>query len=257
MMGSKAFENPLLGHARMRALFRALVETRALSKPLGKAGLPRFLEACWVGTAIDLRADDLISEARGPALLEHIQAVGLRTGSGKPSAKELKKTLAVQAKPFPGEPVDRLLCAVGSAMAQRSAGQGGIVVAYVAQRDLTGAAWKRFFQIAAVGDLPLIVVALPSPQRAGRPTDLARLAGKMIPVIPTDASDAVALYRVAQEAAVRARAQGGTMVIDCVASGVDPIVLLADQLVSKRICTRRWIASVISFAAPLAPKREP
>src|SRR5665213_4086017 len=89
--GSKAFENPLISHARMRAMYRALVETRALAPRLGRARrLPRGLEACWVGTAIALEPGDLTSDQRGTAAIQHIRNVGQRATDSGPRPSVLK-----------------------------------------------------------------------------------------------------------------------------------------------------------------------
>ena len=79
MMGSKAFESPLIGHARMRALYRALVEARGLGRGRA-AGLawPRGFEACLAGTAIDLKDGDLVSAGAGTWLIDHVRRVGAR-----------------------------------------------------------------------------------------------------------------------------------------------------------------------------------
>jgi TPP-dependent pyruvate/acetoin dehydrogenase alpha subunit len=249
-MGRKAFENPLLGHARMRAIYRALIETRLLAPHLGEAALPTGLEACWVGTAIDLRPGDLASDHRGGALIEHIRAAGLRQGSGALPSRDLRRTLDFPTEAFAGSAADRLLCAVGAAMATRAAAQAAAVMAFLERDELSGKEWKHLLRIAAQGNLPLILVAVPGPRKARRNlTELAREASAgRIPVIPVDASDAVALYRVAQESLVRARAEGGTMIVDCIRGQADPIDLMGAQLVKKRICTTRWLDRVLETA---------
>ena len=243
-MGSKAFESPLISHARMRAMYRALVETRLLSK---RGIFAKGMEACWVGTAIDLHPGDLTSQSGGSALLEHILRLGTREAARAANASDLKKTLRelnaekTKGQAFAGSVLERMLCAVGQAMAVRSAAAKGVVIAYVGADELKPAEWKRVFA-AAAADLPLIFVCLP-----GKPIDLDKAAGTL-PVIPVDAGDAVALYRVAQESIGRARAEGGVAIIECVAMGVDPVKMMAGQLVKKGICTQAWVDGVeISF----------
>jgi TPP-dependent pyruvate/acetoin dehydrogenase alpha subunit len=98
-----------------------------------------------------------------------------------------------------------------------------------------------------------MIVATPA-KAAPDLSDLVRRMGvNSLPVIPVDAGDAVALYRVTQETLVRARADGGVAVIQCVDCATDPIRLLAAQLVKKRICTQRWVTAVEpAFRATLA-----
>lgn len=240
----KSFESPLISHARMRAMFRALVEVRALNARLPRAhALPRLMEACWVATAIDLRDGDLTSDSAGGALLHYIRAAGLRAHAA--SAATARALLAAPASPFPGTTADRLLCAVGAAMALKQAPgpRTSAVVAYARTNALTAQDWSRFFKLAHPGDLPLVIVAIPAP---GLLLDLNKLAARKLPVIPVDAGDAVAIYRVTQEAVVRARTLGGTVVIQAHSYGTDPIAVLAKQLVAKGICLRTWPQSVQS-----------
>jgi TPP-dependent pyruvate/acetoin dehydrogenase alpha subunit len=240
-MGSKAFESPLISHARMRAMYRALVETRALSK---RGIFAKGTEACWVGTAIDLKPGDLISQHDGPALVDHVLRVGTREAARAANAADVKRTQRAldeeksASKAFPGTAFERVLCAVGQAMALRSIATKGVVMAYVGADELKAAEWKRVFASTA-SNLPLIFVCLP-----GKQVDLDKAVGSAAPVISVDAGDVVALYRVAQESIGRARAEGGMAVIECVATGIDPIKMMRAQLVKKGICTEAWVDGV-------------
>jgi len=247
-MGSKAFESPLISHARMRAMYRALVETRVLSEQAGRAAkFAKNLEACWVAIAIDLKPGDLTSEDGGTALIQHVLRAGAREAARAATAAEVRKTqreLAGEktAAKFAGDAFERLLCTAGQAMALKTQGGKGVVVAYVAQDELKASEWKRLFTIAAA-ELPLILVSMPS--HGSLRVDLAKAARTAsVPVIPVDAGDVVALYRVAQESIGRARAGGGAAVIECVAMGVDPMKFMRSQLVKKGICTEAWAARV-------------
>ena len=175
-------------------------------------------------------------------MLAHIRAVGQRPTAGAVVAADLRRFAAgrkTEAAAFPGSASERILCSVGAAMALQAAKAQGVAVAYVARNELKTPEWKRLFDLMVQKSLPLIVVALP-----GSPSDkdLGALAkGSALPVIPVDAGDAVALYRVAQETIVRARAEGGAAVIEAVACGTDALSLLGAQLVAKGICTQRWV----------------
>ena len=237
-MSLMAFENPLISNARMRTMYRALVETRALGSNLGRGRrLPKGLEACWVGTGIDLSHSDFTSNSTGGALNDYIRAVGKREAAGAASVADVRGLLAAKAEPFVGTATDRLLCAVGAAMAVKRTKAGHIVMAYVNAGNLSKPDWKRVVAAGGRSNLPLILVVTPtksstSPSAPG------------IPVIPVDAGDAIALYRVAQESILRARSEGGMVVIDCVAMGADPVKILGRQLITKGIATERWIKNV-------------
>jgi TPP-dependent pyruvate/acetoin dehydrogenase alpha subunit len=248
-MGSKAFESPLMSHARMRAMYRALVEARVLGQRAGKGlGWPRGFEACWVGTAIDLKDGDLTSVDRGEWLVKHVRGAGARAAGEAASKNEVAKALksaAARKKASSAAAMDRMLCAVGMAMAVKASGTKAVVMAYVANDAMTAPEWRRLLGVAMDGQLPLAFVSTPG-RKAG--VDVSTVVKKMgtnaIPVIPVDAGDVVAIYRVAQETLVRARADGGVAVIECVDCGVDPVKLMGTQLVKKKICTERWVAGV-------------
>jgi len=262
MMGSKAFESPLISHARMRAMFRALVETRLLSARAAKTRsavhlIPYGLEGCWVGPLIDLKPGDLTSLPRATWLADHIRSIGARETANSASLGEVRQAL----KSFTAEkstrtnlaPIDRLLCSAGMAMALKPSAEKSVAVAYAGAADLTPSEWKHLLTVASEGALPLIAVITPD----AKPVDISSIVKRMgvntIPVIPVDAADAVALYRVAQETLVRARADGGIAVIECIDCGADPIAILGAQLVRKKICTARWVANVEpAFRATLA-----
>ena len=253
MMGSKAFESPLISHARMRAMFRSLVETRLLSERAARTRnavhlFPKGLEACWVGTVIDLKPGDLTSLPRAAWLTDHIRAVGARPTATAVSLSEARRALkAFATEKATGKsiaPFDRMLCSVGMAQALKAIAARSVVTNYVGAADLTATEWKHFLSVAAEGELPLIVVVTPAPKPVDVSAVVKRMGRNTIPVVPVDAADAVALYRVAQETLVRARADGGVAVIECIDCGSNPIDILGAQLVKKNICTERWVAGV-------------
>ena len=253
MMGSKAFENPLIPNTRMRAMFRALVETRFLSERASKTRnaihlIPRGHEAAWVGPLIDLKPGDLTSLPRANWLANHIRAVGERPTANAATSREIRSALTDFTAAKSTRPTvatfDRLLCSVGMAIALKAYAANGVVTAYASSGDLTPSEWRHFLEVAAEGNLPLIVVATPDPKPVDISTVVKRMGLNSIPVIPVDAADAVALYRVAQETLLRARADGGVAVIECIDCGSDPLAILGAQLMSKKICTERWVSAV-------------
>jgi TPP-dependent pyruvate/acetoin dehydrogenase alpha subunit len=250
-MGSKAFESPLISHARMRALYRGLVELRV---QLAKRHEARGLEAAWVATAIDLQEGDLTCDAGArdeAALLGNIRSIGKRTGTGAPlksAVRRMRKQLAILEPPaFPGNEADRLIYSCGAAMGLRAAGQERVVMAYTGFAPIGTKDWLRVLAVMGQPGLPMVLMAMPG----AITVDLEALARKVaarpdhaIPVIPVDSGDVVALYRVAQETIGRARASGGSAVIAAADLGTDPVKLMGSQLVKKGICTARWIEAV-------------
>lgn len=223
----------------MRELYRALVETRALGERLPRTGqVPRGLEACWAATALDLHEGDLTSDRAAGSLPGYLRAIVARKASGLPGRMAVQALLSAPGESFAGTAVDRLLCATGAAMALKAEGERSVSLAYVRPGELSAADWKRVLRVAAVGELPLVIVA------AGC-GDLPPSTSK-VPVIPVDAADAVAIYRVAQESLLRARAEGGVVVIECVRTRLDPVVVLGGQLSAKGIATTAWMAGAES-----------
>jgi TPP-dependent pyruvate/acetoin dehydrogenase alpha subunit len=151
-----------------------------------------------------------------------------------------------------------LLCAAGAAMALKAAGGENVVVAYAKADELSAAEWKRVLAVAGQEGLPLVVMALPT---AVSEVDLEAIARKAaaklelaVPVIPVDAGDVVAIYRVTQETLIRARAGGGAAVIQGVLCGTDAVKLMGTQLVRKVICTERWVEGVVMHLNGLLSK---
>ena len=246
---AKKFENPLIRNARMREMYVAMVEGRMLAKHLRRAsaGLGKGLEACWVATAIDLRDGDLTSDAGAGPVPGYV-----RNGE-RSKAKVLKAALA--AGPVAGrldavdDPVERLWCAVGAGLALKAAvleeGETrGVVVAYARAGELKAAEWKRV--LAGAKDAPVVFVLLPD---EGDSAAVAELAGKCgVPGIPVDAADAVAIYRVAQESIVRARADGVAALIAAVRldEKSDPVKVLGEQIIAKQVASAAWVGGVVA-----------
>ncbi|QHN03114.1 hypothetical protein FTO74_06835 [Granulicella sp. WH15] len=249
-MAAKPFENPLIRNVRLREMYTVMVEARVLSRQMRRqhTGFAPGLEACWVATAIDLHEGDLTSDA----------GVGPLPGYVRDAARAQAKVLAATLRGESGEgrlggsfsPVKRMWTSIGAAMGLRASGEKGVLMAYVGERELKDAEWKRVLRAAAEAEAPIIFVVLP--EKNGT-SGLARLASRCgVPGIPVDASDAVAIYRVAQESIVRARADSKPALIagvPFIAAGkakkaADPIQLLGEQLIAKQAATPAWLAKV-------------
>lgn len=227
-------------------MFRALVEVQALAT-LRKDLPARRDEAAFVGTAIDLNEGDLtfVCAANDDLLLKHIRSTGRRDSSRSATpASILRLSKLVDQDAFPGTVSDRISCAVGAAMAQKTIAPGRVVMVFVRRDDLTATHWRRILPLMSQRGFPLILTLLPG----ATALDVEGLAAKVnglpelrVPVIPVDAGDVVALYRVAQETTVRARSSGGASIIEAVACGTAPVTLLRKQLLHRGACTTRWL----------------
>jgi TPP-dependent pyruvate/acetoin dehydrogenase alpha subunit len=257
-------ENPLVTNKKLRQMYLAMVEARILDEHIAKlqrSGKARQRidsthgqEGCRVSTGIELVAGDLVSDSQDGVAMDHV--LGVEAGVVLKRLSSLisrDKTVAVAGTkqlPWIEDVDDRLRLALGAALAFKSLKQTNLVVAYVPGREANGGRWRRLLTLSAKLELPIIFVVLPvvagkkKAVSAGSVSAKARRCG--IPGIPVDASDAVALYRVAQESIGRIRAGGGAVLIDCVTYPVDgkvldPVVQMKSFVLGKKAGTSAWI----------------
>lgn len=265
-------ENPLVPNKKLRQMYTAMLEARLLDRHI--ADLQRRTsashrpysthgqEACRVTTTTDLRSGDLVSDVQPNAVTELL--LGARLGSllrrlsGAPSDVKASSAQISQAA-VPGRLLpwsadlnadDRLKLAVGAALSLKTLRTNNIVIAYVDSTEIPHRTWKPILHSAAKLILPIIFVVLPSSDKDLSPPGIcvkARSAG--VPGIPVDASDAVALYRVAQESIGRARGGDGPVLIECIAPQLvgqrpremdDPIVHMKNFMIGRRVCSEHW-----------------
>ena len=255
-------ENPLVNNKKLRQMYLAMVEARILDEHVGKLqrkaktklDSTRGQEACRVSTAIELISGDLVSDSQAGVAMDHILGADagavLKRLSGLISRKKRVEIAGEKQLPWIEDAGDRLSLAVGAALAFKSQKQTSLVVAYVPRREAGGGRWRRLLTLSAQLELPIIFVVLSAvvgkkkTVPAGHVSAKARACG--VPGIPVDASDAVALYRVAQESIGRIRGGGGAVVIDCVAYPVngkmlDPVAQMKSFVLGKKACTSEWM----------------
>jgi TPP-dependent pyruvate/acetoin dehydrogenase alpha subunit len=270
----KPYENPLIPHKKLRQLFVAMIEMRLLDEHI--AGLQRGVkarrrlastsgeEACRASMAIELVPGDLISDAQvsvamgllaGVKVGDLLQQAAVLTSSakGRKAAGAGKNVIAGQLPWIEGVG-DRLRMAVGAALSFKTLKRANVVVAYAREGEMPNALWRKLLTLASRFELPIIFVVLPGgsggkKKRNDKPlTALASSCG--VPGIPVDASDAVALYRVAQESLGRMRASDGPVLVECVAfpvkrkrggAAVDPLVQMREFLLGRKVCDEAWL----------------
>jgi TPP-dependent pyruvate/acetoin dehydrogenase alpha subunit len=151
--------------------------------------------------------------------------------------------------PDGGEQRSRLLLALGAAAALKVGAPGRVVVVF-GEHGKPGV-WRKTLRIAAAEALPVLFVVLVSAESAAR--DLAALATRLgVPGIGVEATDAVALYRVAGECVLRARAGGGPALMHCVpfvpvgkkARALDPVAVLGEHLRKRGLMDREEAGGV-------------
>jgi acetoin:2,6-dichlorophenolindophenol oxidoreductase subunit alpha len=264
-------ENPLVPNAKLRQMFVAMAEARALDEYV--AGLQkrakgakgrrldsiRGQEACRVSTAIDLVPGDLVSDSQAGVVMDLL--AGAKVSSLLKRVAELhsgkKKTKGVRLEgasgrllPWIDDAGERLRMAMGAALSFKTLGRANVVVAYVRHGEVGKGVWRRVLELAGRLELPVIFVVLPA-GKGEKGDGIANLSAKTarwgVPGIPVDAGDAVALYRVAQESLGRTRGGDGPVLIECVAYGSggdashNPLVQMKGFLLGRKVCTKAWL----------------
>jgi TPP-dependent pyruvate/acetoin dehydrogenase alpha subunit len=295
-----AYENPLIPNVKLRRIYAAMVRARLLDNALPKARRGesvRGLEACLTSTSVDLGSGDLVSDAVIGGAVDFLRGKAFRYVAGgtakvlcdatlesvlQPSSKARRRGMTADCGtplrlPATPEVEARLWAAMGAALAlkaqhtyQRSqskakvATESGVVVVYARPSEASPAIWRRALAFAGEQLLPVLFVVLPATRGsavAAKPFAMSTVAHRYgVPGMAVDADDAVALYRVAQEAIGRARIGGGAALMECVPfvlegtkrrsqASADAIAGLEEYMLGRGIATRRWMEQEASLCA--------
>ena len=230
----------LISDARLIEIYAAMLKCRMLRDRLRRQAGPAKQRAFTSGSEavaaavlIGVQSDDsLISAAPHlcAALLKGVPlATLLRPFSSRLSASsyfdsELARIhidSGVLVAPFTG-PASRSFTAgalaAGAAFAAAMKGnRKNVAVAFYVDAGAENS-WREMFHFALAHSLAVVFVRqsarpLPSESRRGRSR---KFAPGTLPIIPVDANDAVAVYRVAHEAIAHARRGSGPTLIDCI-----------------------------------------
>jgi TPP-dependent pyruvate/acetoin dehydrogenase alpha subunit len=260
---TKPFENPLIPNKKLRQLFVAMVEMRVLDEHVARVqrGVKarrrmvstRGEEACRVSLGIELVAGDLVSDAAVGVAMGLVAGEKVGALLRQVAASGSSVTAAGRQVPWIEDVGDRLRMAMGAALAFKTLKQVNVVEAFVRAGEVSNGTWRRVLALASKLELPIIFVVLQEGaekktkrKAAGVLSALARSCG--VPGIPVDASDAVALYRVAQESLGRMRGGDGPVLVECVALAVkgrrgvvDPLVQMREFLLGRKVCSEAWL----------------
>lgn len=230
--------NSLIPKDRLIEIYTAMLKCRMLRERVGnlaKVGKKRAFnlgsEAVAAATLIDAQPDDSLISAtlhRCAALLKGVPPVSLlpplatRSANANPGfgPGQVHVVSGVLVAPLAGAGFGNLGAAglaAGCAFAARRGNRGNVVIAFY-EGDNAEKSWREIFHFALAHHLPVILIrqsshSLRSVSRRGRS---AKSASGSLPIIPVDANDAVAVYRVAHEAIAHARRGSGPTLIDCV-----------------------------------------
>jgi len=281
---AKLHENPLVTNKKLKQLYVAMVEARALDELAArlqtKAKKRRIKstqgeEACRVSTAIELVSGDLVSDTQDGVVMERIagESAGsvlrllnaIISNAKKLAARSASRSEEARQLPWVEDAGDRLRIAMGAALSFKVLGRSNIVVAYVHNAELPDVVWRRLMGLSAKFELPIIFVALPEAHNRNGRSLSAKAQACGVPGFPVDAGDAVALYRVAQESIARTRGDGGPVVIECLTHPLagrrkndvdDPIAQMRSFMLVRKIAGKAWLdAAGRGFCRRIEAKR--
>ena len=202
-------ENPLLPHSKLRELHSLMLRLRDLARKhaSGRSAREAFLAA----TSIHLLQGDLLSSAATDWAVDELA----------PRCKKTGTTGSLDAVPALRS---RLSLCAAAARGVQAAGTEGLVLA-LTQAGTSEPGWQAALEWAQQAQLPLLLACSDgtggSRSRARKSREavldfatIRRFAKRIkLPVLTVDGEDAVAVYRVMQEAVLRARQGGGPAVL--------------------------------------------
>lgn len=262
-----AYENPLMPNAKLRQMYSAMLRLRMFAGRLGQeqkrssAGFVSGLEACLVGPTIDLGPEDLVCDALQGGAIDFLRGTPaeliLNPDRRLRSAGTLADGGAATRLTVPAGTPELLWAAVGAAAtlkAQTSrsgVADGAVLVCYARPDDVPPAVWSKLLAHVFTQRLPILFVVLPQRKPQGSRTgQMSTIALRSrVPGIPVDQHDAVAIYRVAQEAIGHARAGAGGALIECVRfvlEGQKPLASdaisgLGEYMLHRQVADQRWM----------------
>ncbi|HEU5457705.1 MAG TPA: thiamine pyrophosphate-dependent enzyme [Terracidiphilus sp.] len=207
---------------RAGALVRAGLPARGLHAALGR-------EAVYAGALVGLEAQDVLIASPRDA------AAGILRGASPadlfapfaPKKPERRKDPCSPpesgALPVASTPEAQLHLANGAALALKPHADKALAVALGELGAAADEAWKQALAFAAAETLPVLFVCFLRARKAAdfvaaeaRFNELHAMARTVqVPAIAVDASDAIAVYRVASESIARARMRRGPTLIAC------------------------------------------
>jgi TPP-dependent pyruvate/acetoin dehydrogenase alpha subunit len=231
----------LVSNEKLLAIYTAMIKCRMLEQRAtlifqqGKLASDLHQssgrEAASAAIVFDLQPDDALSIAPGDWLPAFVKGMALenlfRTLASPPSR------LNGQPAPAPSDLEHKNILAVDEAdrpdsvreraMVAQAAKAGGVVAAILPSAEEALEPWHSILAAAASKRLPIVFVHhvmgtnQPSESAANRKAKSPDALFHGVPAIAVDGYDAVAVYRVAYEAIVRARQGRGATLLECFA----------------------------------------
>jgi TPP-dependent pyruvate/acetoin dehydrogenase alpha subunit len=234
-------------------------------------------EAIATGCAIDLQPDDTIAlaprnsiAALVKVLVEGVPLDGIVAQMYQHGTPYDQSPNILMPCPTQGTQVD---LATSVALVNKRKKKNNVVVAFGDKATTALGGWHQALALAAKKSLPIIFVVEDNPWPSPKPGDEqkdstagfdpnGKAGGKArsdrLPIIPVDANDVVAVYRVAYESVQRVRQGGGPVLVEgkpyrlhhptkprvvnsvSSRSGRDPLIHMERYLKTKGLFTGRW-----------------
>ena len=278
--------NPLINHEKLLQLYSTMLKCRLLGEyariPGKRADFEDNcyssvgLEATAVGAAIDLRTSDTLAPPHSDFILSYLKGVPLTAifsqlyASNTPphtgrSALDDCGYARLNIVLVASTVATQLEMCIDIAFANQRKKNDNVVLAFCGEGSIQLDDWHDALRFADQRSLPVVFVCQTHPSEAGSvPVELAsagkdnrsEAVGYGFPGITVDGNDAVAVYRVAQEAIERARSGGGPTLIEAQVfpgNGVDdwessdPIAAMERYLRSKGLFSEDWKKDIIAL----------
>lgn len=282
-----SISKPLISDAKLKQLYstmlhcRILVERADTRRGVSGKSAPLFGgEAAAVGTALDMRRDDWLAPLRNDVVGRFLKGMPLASifsefhldDAGNPSGAHATESTTIKEDhslfhilPGAANPAAQLNLAAGVALALQAKRTRNIVMAFCGDISASRQRWQEALNFAARNCLPLLVVvqinssAKAASAKEGKSSVSLLSEGNPceLPVIPVDADDVVAIYRVAYESIHKARHGGGPTLIQAisffpprggerhVAEHPDAIARMEDYLSAKGLFSQSWKQKLI------------
>jgi TPP-dependent pyruvate/acetoin dehydrogenase alpha subunit len=249
-------EFSVLKAGNLRGLYAAMLKSRMMEEAIGSLKAEsggQQLEAAEAGATAHLQAEDAVAPWGRDPVFQCLRGISLETIFARPentkAAKTTKKSSKNDKAPAKIPPplkiiacnengADRLSMATGVALACQAEKKSQKVV--VAFSNALSGVQQEALGFAAKNKLPIVFVLPSTPQSGDKSRDYE------IPSITVDGKDAVAVYRVSQEAVRRAREGHGPALIYCAGlratqvASEDPLAHMENYLRQKKLWSDSW-----------------
>lgn len=257
----------LIPHQKLLDIYAAMVRCSLLEERIRRLTKRRKQQANTGPTAsriaptasllVDLLANDIILPSHGDRTAPFLKGVPLKRMMAAALAPSADAAASfADHRHFVFSPAQdaatQFAVAGGLALACKASRQKQVVIAFAESPQGDSGAWKAALQFAGAHNLPVLFVCHASADTAAPPADSAQLG---LPVIPVDANDAVAVYRVAYESIARARLGRGPTLIECLLDSPhspgatapeSPLEIMEKYLERKGLFRKTYKAKVIA-----------